>query len=165
MTQDQVETRQHTVESRSKPVTHPEWRSIWSTGRRLFFYCLLSTVYCLLFSLSTIAAETSSEKLPPGAKLVRVETHPGKIELKSPFDYRQLLLTGTLNTGDRVDVTRMARVEKPCHLVTMSDRGIIRPAADGSGQLGVTVLGRSMVIPVKVTGQNEKYAASFVRDV
>ena len=50
----------------------------------------------------------SQEKLPPGTKLVKIEARPDKIELKHPFDYRQLLLTGILDNGDRIDLTRQA---------------------------------------------------------
>jgi hypothetical protein len=75
------------------------------------------------------------------------------------------LLTGVLDTGDRIDVTRMAQLEKTSNLVNMSGRGIIRPLVDGSGELKLTVLGRSIPVPVKVSGQKEKYPVSFVRDV
>src|SRR5262249_22148440 len=57
------------------------------------------------------------------------------------------------------------QVENPANLVRVSPRLLVRPTADGSGELKFTVAGQSVTVPVTVTGQNEKYAASFVRDV
>jgi hypothetical protein len=41
----------------------------------------------------------------------------------------------------------------------------VRPTSDGGGELKYTVAGLAGSIPVKVSGQKEKYEASFVRDV
>jgi hypothetical protein len=104
-------------------------------------------------------------KLPPGATIVRVEAHPASITLQNPHAYRQLLLTGQLNTGDRVDLTRMAQLDKPSGLVSVSPQGLIRPLSDGSGELKFKIAGQSVAVPVKVSGQKEKYQVNFVRDV
>ena len=57
-------------------------------------------------------ALAEAEKLPPGAKVVKIEVLPGQIDLKHRFDYRQLLLTGVLASGETLDVTRLARLEQ-----------------------------------------------------
>jgi hypothetical protein len=121
----------------------------------------------LAFTASPVRAEhgPAVEKLPPGAKVVRVEAWPASVALKNRFDYRQLLLTAHLESGDRVDVTRLAKAEVPANLVTLSATGTVRPVGDGSGQLKFIVAGQSAVVPVTVTGQKEAYAVSFVRDV
>src|SRR5262245_58103021 len=75
------------------------------------------------------------EKLPPNAKLAKIEAQPPAVSLKHSFDYRQLLLTGTLETGERLDVTRMATAEKPGNLINLSATGLVRPLADGKGEL------------------------------
>ncbi|HEV3259996.1 MAG TPA: hypothetical protein VG013_24220, partial [Gemmataceae bacterium] len=107
----------------------------------------------------------AQEMLPPGAKLLRIEVQPAAVELKHPFEYRQLLLIGELASGERIDVTRMAQAEKPANLVSVSDRGLVRPVADGAGALKFTLEGQSVNVPVKVNGQKEKVEVSFVRDV
>jgi hypothetical protein len=107
----------------------------------------------------------AQEQLPPGAKLVRLEAYPATITLKHPFDYRQLLLTGRLASGERVDVTRLAQVDQPNALVKVSPTGLVRPVADGRGQLTCTVAGQTVAVPVTVQGQKEPYPVSFVRDV
>jgi hypothetical protein len=110
-------------------------------------------------------AVRAEEKLPPGSKLVRLEAHPAAITLKHPYDYTQILLTGQLATGERIDVARMAQAVKPDLLVKLSERGVVRPVADGSGEIMFTLAGQSVSVPVKVSGQKDKYAVSFVRDV
>jgi hypothetical protein len=115
--------------------------------------------------LSAADAPPSPEKLPPGANLTQIEAYPARIELKTPFEYSQLLLTGRLSTGEQIDITRLARIEAPAALVRVSSTGVVRPVADGTGYLQVSLAGRSISVPVTVHGLKEKYEASFVRDV
>src|SRR5437588_3697755 len=42
---------------------------------------------------------------------------------------------------------------------------MVRPAADGKGELAVTAGGKTLRVPVEVSGQKAAYAVSFVRDV
>ncbi|MFO0964814.1 MAG: DUF1553 domain-containing protein [Gemmataceae bacterium] len=114
--------------------------------------------------LTLASAASAQEKLPPGAKVTKLEFTPTSIELKHPFDYRQLLITATLDNGDRVDATRMAAFKTPAQ-VKVSEQGLVRPAADGAGVLNFTVAGQPGAIPVKVSGQKEKYEVSFIRDI
>src|SRR5262249_51359253 len=83
------------------------------------------------------APALAQEKLPPGAKVAKVEVRPDKIELKHAFDYRQLLVTGILENGDRIDLTRMAQFTVPDKVVKISERGLLRPVADGQGALKI----------------------------
>jgi hypothetical protein len=115
----------------------------------------------LLGAMSTASAQ---DKLPPGAKLVKLEVAPAAVELKTPFEYRQLLLTGVLDNGDRVDVTRLAKITGPA-VVKITERGLVRPVADGKGELTYAFDGKSGVIPIKISGQTAPYEVSFVRDV
>ncbi|MGE3805285.1 MAG: DUF1549 domain-containing protein [Gemmataceae bacterium] len=113
------------------------------------------------------------EKLPANAKVVKLEIHPASIDLKHPYDYRQVIVTGTLAGGEKIDVTRMveATIAAPdtkgrfVKLVKVSDRGMVRPLLDGAGQLSFQLTGQTVSIPVKVSGQKEPYQVSFVRDV
>jgi hypothetical protein len=111
-----------------------------------------------------MAAEPA-ETLPPGAKIIKLEAQPLRIELKTPFEYTQLLLTGQLATGERLDVTRLAKLDAPAQLVRFNATGVVRPVADGSGVLTVNLQGQTLTLPVEVKGQKEKYSVSFVRDV
>src|SRR5262245_29777774 len=115
--------------------------------------------------LAAIAAGASAqESLPPGAKVVRLEAVPASITLKHPYDYRQVLITAVLETGDRLDATRMAQLDAPATSKLTPTR-LVRPAADGKGELKASLGGQVVAVPFTVTGQTEKYAVSFVRDV
>src|SRR5579871_3926922 len=117
-----------------------------------------------LVVLASVAPVHGAESLPPGTTLVKVEVHPASITLTNRYQYSQLLLEGVLNSGERLDVTRMVHLDKPS-CVTVSPTGMVRPAADGTGTLKATLAGQSVSIPVKVSGQKDRYAVSFVRDV
>jgi hypothetical protein len=123
--------------------------------------CLLALA-CLDLKLTAMRAD---EVLPAGSKIVKVEVFPTTIDLTNPFAYRQLLLTAQLDTGDRIDVTRLARFDKPDTLVSVSPTGLVRPAGDGTGELDCTIGDHKVSVAVKVSGQKEKYPVSFVRDV
>ena len=116
---------------------------------------------CALLIPALISAQ---DKLPPNAKVVKIEATPAAIELKTPFEYRQLLVTGILDNGDRVDLTRLAQYTAP-GVVKVSERGQVRPLADGTGELKFTFDGKSGAIPVKISGQKDPYQVSFTRDV
>jgi Protein of unknown function (DUF1553)/Protein of unknown function (DUF1549)/Bacterial Ig-like domain (group 2) len=114
----------------------------------------------LLVTLPALA----QEKLPAGRTVAKVEAKPASIALKTPFQYTQLLLSATLDNGEVVDVTRMAKLEVP-PVVKASPAGLVRPVADGSGSILVTVGDKSLNVPVTVSGQKSRYDVSFVRDV
>ncbi len=117
----------------------------------------------LATSLATSVA-SAQDILPPGAKLVKLDIAPATIDLKTPFEYRQLLVTGILDTGDRVDVTRGVQFTPPA-AVKVNERGQVRPIEDGEGTLTLAFQGLTGSIPVKVSGQKAPYEVSFTRDV
>src|SRR5438105_12364576 len=108
-------------------------------------------------SLAFTAPLSAQEKLPPDAKLTKIEAHPSSVALKHPYDYAQLLLTGVLDNGDRVDVTRMVTFETPAKVVKLNPTGLVRPVADGGGEIKASLAGKSVKVPVKVGGQKEPY--------
>src|SRR4051794_30924572 len=113
-------------------------------------------VAALGMTTAASAAETRpEEKIPIGRKVIRIEARPTKIVLKHPFDYSQLLLTGHLDSGDAVDITRMVQIQMPASLLKVSQTGIVRPTADGDGSLQLSFAGHSLSIPVTITGQKE----------
>jgi hypothetical protein len=117
-----------------------------------------------LLVLACAATVRGAESLPDGATLVKVEVHPAAISLTNRYQYAQLILTGVLSGGERLDVTRMVQIQKPACL-SVSATGLARPTGDGEGTLTATLAGQTVSIPVKVSGQKELYAVSFVRDV
>jgi WD40 repeat protein/mono/diheme cytochrome c family protein len=106
---------------------------------------------------------------------------PAAVELAGPFAAVQLVVTGELADGRRVDLTRQVTFE-PVRagsaggsLVSIGEAGLVRPLADGTGNLRVTFRpqataaaaagGVSTTLPVTVTDTAAMPAVDFVRDV
>jgi hypothetical protein len=106
----------------------------------------------------------AQEKLPAGRTIAKLEAKPVSVALKHPFEYSQILLTATLDNGDMLDVTRMAKLEIPA-VAKASANGLIRPVSDGSGAIKATVGDKTLEIPVTITGQKATHNVSFVQDV
>lgn len=119
----------------------------------------------ILAATTLVSPAWSQESLPPGRKVQSVEIQPPTIHLASPFQYSHLLLTGVLDTGERIDLTRLASYQAPEGLVTLTPNGIVRPRGDGEGKIGIQVAGQTLSVPVKVTGTKDPFEVSFVRDV
>jgi Protein of unknown function (DUF1553)/Protein of unknown function (DUF1549)/Bacterial Ig-like domain (group 2) len=98
------------------------------------------------------------------AKIIKVESQPQTIELKNPFAYRQLLITGITEAGERIDLTRQAQIKAP-DCLKVAPSGQVRPRTDGKGLLEFTVRELHGSIPVQVTGQKEEFQVSFTQDV
>src|SRR5262249_45065583 len=111
------------------------------------------------------AAARAQDKLPPDAKLVKIEAQPASVSLNHPYEYAQLVLTGVLENGDRLDVTRMVTFKSPAKVVKLGPTALVRPVADRGGAIKATLSGQSVSVPVKVAHQKEPYEVSFVRDV
>lgn len=127
---------------------------------------ILIDITIALTILATSATEAAAqEKLPADAQVVRLEARPVAVTLRNPFEYSQLVLSADLATGERIDVTRMVQLTKPSALVSVSSTGLIRPLADGKGELTFSLAGQTLTVPVTVSGLKEKYDVSFVRDV
>jgi hypothetical protein len=114
--------------------------------------------------LSSAVRAEPVEALPPGAKIAKLEAYPPRIELKTPFEYSQLLITAHLAGGEQIDATRLAKLEAPA-CIRVNATGIVRPIADGNGVLKISLQDKSLTLPVEVHGQKQKYNVSFVRDV
>ncbi len=117
----------------------------------------------LTMALAVMSAQ-AQEKLPPGAKLIKIEAQPSSLTFSGRFEYAQVLLFGQLDTGERVDVTRQAIV-KPSAVVTVNPAGQVRPTTDGEGKIEFTVAGQTAVVVVKVSGVKATPQVSFVKDV
>lgn len=118
-----------------------------------------------IVALSLGGTVQAGEKLPAGATVVGLEVQPVAITLRTPYEYRQILLTGELSTGEHIDVTRMAHVDQGSPLVRVSAEGLVRPQANGEGELVFSVAGKRVRVPLWVSGQGEPYRVSFVRDI
>ncbi|TWT39487.1 DUF1549 and DUF1553 domain-containing protein [Blastopirellula retiformator] len=123
----------------------------------------------ILFSmllLVTLAPFARAENtIPPGKQLIKVEAWPARIELDSPFAYAQVLVTGTLDSGEIVDLTRVAQRQDESTEFTFTPAGLVSPSADGESQLVLKYGKHSVNVPVVVRNQEAKIAADYIRDV
>jgi hypothetical protein len=106
----------------------------------------------------------AQESLPAGRTVKKLDARPSAVTLKNTFDYTQLVISATLDNGDVMDVTRLSKLELPA-IVKASPTGIVRPVSDGTASIQVAVGGKTLSVPVTVSGLKEKYNVSFVKDV
>ena len=106
-----------------------------------------------------------AESLPKGAQVMSLDVKPSSVELKNAYEYRQLLITAHLAGGEQFDVTRLVERTVPEGVATLSPVGVLRPKADGAGEIRFSLAGKTATLPVKVSGQQTHYEVSYVRDV
>lgn len=82
-----------------------------------------------------------------------------------PFSYSQVLLTGTLNTGENADLTRLGKWTVPEDLVKISPSGIISSLKDGAGMISASFDGKTISIPIKISQTKSLTPTSFINDV
>jgi hypothetical protein len=126
---------------------------------------LLRVALGIASGLAAVQSAAAAEQLPEGASVVKLEAHPPQIELVGSYAYAQVIVTAELAGGDRMDVTRMVEPVVTDDLVSVSPTLVVRPKADGQGQVTFSVGGQSIAVPLTVTGRQAAYEASFVRDV
>jgi WD40 repeat protein len=113
---------------------------------------------------SLVEAE-SAESLPDDDELARLDVNPLAIELGAEFDYTQLLVTGTMVSGDTVDVSRLARYTLSTDIANLSPGGLVSPKTDGEATLLIELAGQTVKVPIRVSGLNDDFTADFIRDV
>ncbi|AMV18060.1 DUF1549 domain-containing protein [Planctomyces sp. SH-PL14] len=107
----------------------------------------------------------TKDSLPPGTSLTAIAITPAQIDLTGPGSYAQLLVTGTLNTGDRVDVTRMGDWSAAGGSVVVTPLGRVFAKGDGPTEVKVSVLGQEAKVPATVSGIAQRAPVDFIRDV
>ncbi|CAN5441577.1 hypothetical protein BH11PLA2_BH11PLA2_24430 [soil metagenome] len=106
------------------------------------------------------------ERLPAGAKVVKLSVHPEKITLNTPYESAQVIVTATLADGSTLDVTRIAKVAlQGKHEITISPTGLVRTGKEGSGTIAFSLEDQSATATVSTKSQPDGYAVSFVKDV
>ncbi|MGH7168747.1 MAG: DUF1549 domain-containing protein, partial [Gemmataceae bacterium] len=162
-----LHARMQTIRHAGDSAGYKSQRNILRTA--MIRYSLAVLMFALMAATANAGGEeprrSPAEALPPGAKIVTLEARPPRVELKTPFEYAQLLLTAHLAGGEQLDVTRLAKIEAPAKLVRVNATGVVRPVGDGKGVLTIRVQEQKLTLPVEIKGQKEQYHASFVRDV
>jgi WD40 repeat protein/mono/diheme cytochrome c family protein len=111
------------------------------------------------------AANEEAETIPPGSKLTSLEVQPAQVELVSRFEVAQLVVTGTLDSGERIDVTRMVDAKLSAGVAEISRTGQVRAIADGQATVSLALAGRTCAVAVTVSGMRRAEHVNFVHDV
>src|SRR5262249_55183318 len=69
------------------------------------------------------AAGGETETLPNGSTLVSLSVEPADLKLAGRFDVAQMVVTGTLASGERIDVTRMVDTRVSADVAEVSRTG------------------------------------------
>jgi WD40 repeat protein len=103
--------------------------------------------------------------LPEGRSVVSLALSPGDLSFDSPDRYAQVLATATLDDGTVADATGFVKWSVEGAAATVSDRGVLRPAAAGEATLTATLGEHRASAPVKFAPAEAKAPLDFVQDV
>lgn len=108
---------------------------------------------------------SSQEQLPDGRSIVSLEVSPRPARIGSPWDYQQLLVTGVLDNGDRIDATRLATFTLPEEIGHVTPHGRLTVHQDGPAALVVQVGDHVVGVPVIAERTAGDRPVSYIRDV
>ena len=86
---------------------------------------------------------------------------PAKIELTHRFDYRQLLITGIVNGGQKVDLTRYAKITNGPQFVKLTENRRIEPFTNGTETLQFAVGDKTVDVQVRSQGYGRRRESQF----
>jgi hypothetical protein len=127
----------------------------------------------LLVSWHGIAAAVKGDAAPPAAvnaalpleRVVALEIHPPRAELRDRWSTAQLVVRGQLDDGSFIDCTHAARFELAEPFAAVDSRARLVAERDGATTLTVRVGERSAAVPVAVRGVAAPPPPSFRNDV
>lgn len=96
-------------------------------------------------------------------RVVALEVNPESITLDHPLAYAQIVVTAHLEDGSSIDASRRCDVVLP-ELVTADSRLLVRPLAEGRGQITIALGQHSRRIELAV-GDLDHDAVDFIGDV
>ena len=105
------------------------------------------------------------EQLPEGTRVASLEIVPKSIRLDSPQAYNQLLVTGKLDTGETIDLTRLVDWKLSQPVAEVDERGMIRPASEGRATLTAALGRKKATASVRVGELGLAYNPDFIKDV
>ncbi len=110
-------------------------------------------------------APKATESIPDGRRVTAIEVFPSAVEIADRYRYRQILVTGVLDSGERVDLTRLAELTDANGLVSVSAQGIVRPRKGGEGAIAISFGDHRASVPVKVGAIDRPSEVNYIQDV
>ncbi len=110
--------------------------------------------------------ESIAEAAPAADQVDELNVSPTEINLASPYDYTQLIVTAIMKDGSTHDVTRVSDIQIP-EWATINKQGLIRGASDGDGAIVVSYGDHVHAVKIGATGITDDGAGAvdYVRDV
>lgn len=105
------------------------------------------------------------ESLPEGEKLASIEVQPTNIRLAKRHDTAQFIVTGHMESGNVVDVTRLVKVDLSADVATVSPAGLLRSKANGQADLTFSLGDKKATAAVEIAGVEADFKVDLIRDV
>ena len=97
--------------------------------------------------------------------VVSIHADPPTLNLAGPDARYTLLVSGQRADGSRIDLTRTAWIDNRSGTVVRVTGNIVRAVGDGETRLTIEAAGRTIVVPVRVTGFNVRREYHFENDI
>ena len=110
-------------------------------------------------------ATSEPEPLPKDAAIAGLDVQPTSIILTDRASYAQLVVTARDPSGEPIDVTRLVEVVGGSGIVDVSRTGLVRPKADGTANLLMSLAGKSVEVRVQVSKIQAPVRSDYARDV
>ena len=117
-------------------------------------------------SLGQPTTDSADPERPAADQVDQLNVSPTEIQLNSPYDYAQLIVSVVMKDGSIHDVTRVCNFEVP-EWATITRNGLIRGAADGQGALVVSYGNHVHAVKIGAVGisTDDSGAVDYIRDV
>ena len=109
--------------------------------------------------------KADEEPLPSPRNVVSLEAYPAQISLRGPHEYTQLVVTARLESGDTLDVTRVAQYQIAASLASVTANGLLTPRADGVAELVIAFDSQQVTVPVELHNIDTQPTPDYIRDV
>ncbi len=97
--------------------------------------------------------------------LFALSAEPQTVVLSNSYDYAQLVVSAWRQGAPAEDVTRTAAYSGAEELVSLSKTGMLRPKKNGMGSLAIRYGGRTLTVPVQVSGFGEEFSPDYITHV
>jgi WD40 repeat protein/mono/diheme cytochrome c family protein len=106
-----------------------------------------------------------AESIPAGRTIVSLNISPDAITIGNKFRYAQVVVLAELDSGDFIDVTRLAEKKINGGGAMISDTGIVRSLTNGESELQISLNGKTASAKISATGMGDPFHPEWVKDV
>ena len=107
----------------------------------------------------------AAETLPAGDKLDVHRSAASQHHARQTVRHRSVLVTGRLESGNVVDVTRLAKVDVSQDVVDISPNGLARGKSNGQAELTFSLEDKTAFAIINVAGIEPDFEVDLIRDV